>query len=89
MDLSHGSTFSTSAFAGAEAEMSSRRLSPGRDPKACVLRLIHPWKHPLHEELTVKINMRGSHEEATSTESAGGETSRLTHYLTCIQGRGL
>jgi len=31
MDLSHGSTFRTSDLDGAEAEMSFRRLSPGRD----------------------------------------------------------
>ena len=37
MDLSHGSTVSTSALDGAEAEMSFRRLSPGRDsePVCC------------------------------------------------------
>ena len=37
MDLSHGSTFSTSALDGAEAEMSFRRLSAGRDsePVCC------------------------------------------------------
>ena len=37
MDLSHGSTFRTSDLDGAEAEMSFRRLSPGRDsePMCC------------------------------------------------------
>ena len=59
MDLSHGSTFSTSALAGAEAVMSPRRPSSGRNPRASVL--IHPWQRPLHEELTVRTNMRVSH----------------------------
>ena len=61
MDLSHRSTFSTSALAAAEAAMSPRRPSPGRDPRACVLWLIHPWEHPLHEGLTVRTNTRRSH----------------------------
>ncbi|CAM9110508.1 unnamed protein product [Rangifer tarandus platyrhynchus] len=37
MDLSPGSTFSTSALAAAEAVKSPRRPGPGRDPRACVL----------------------------------------------------
>lgn len=42
-----------------EAEVSSRRLSPGRHPRACVL--YHPTlRAPLHK-YTVTTNTRGSH----------------------------
>jgi len=44
MDLSHGNTFSTSALAGAEAEMSSRKPSPGRDPEPVCCDLSTPGR---------------------------------------------
>lgn len=47
-------------WGGMEAEVSSRRLSPGRHPRARVLLLIQPWEHPLHK-YTVTTNTRGSH----------------------------
>ena len=43
---------------GLEAEMSSRRLSPVWDARACVLWLIQPREHPLLEEQTVKTPVR-------------------------------
>ena len=73
--LSRGSTFSTAPLRRCGAEMSSSRLSPGRDARARVLWLTHT----LYMRNKQWGQLQG---ETTSPENAEGDSSRLTHHLT-------